>query len=126
MCLPTGRYDGRQSPEEVRQEWGCHVAGLMGLFFLIWFIKCRTVRVFIYDNMNEKVFAGWKWIYQSDEHYMVEISEKMIERCMTNRFCFCLDPFFVNRHQEEEISFLFPEKICITREIGENLEMTLS
>ena len=33
MCLPTGRYDGRQSPEEVRQEWGCHVAGLMGLFF---------------------------------------------------------------------------------------------
>ena len=32
-CLPTGRCDGRQSPEEVRQEWGCHVAGLMGLFF---------------------------------------------------------------------------------------------
>ena len=27
------RCDGRQRPGEVRQEWGCHVVGLMGLFF---------------------------------------------------------------------------------------------
>lgn len=31
-CLPSGRCDGRQA-WEARQEWGHHLAGLMGLFF---------------------------------------------------------------------------------------------
>lgn len=94
---------------------------ILGLFFL-WL---RTIAVYVYDNTGKIRYLGRRLIHYREGHYIVQIPESTLEQCMTTHFCFCPSWLFVRLHGKEDMQFVFPEQLCVTKRIKEKMEISL-
>lgn len=95
---------------------------LLALFgFLLW-LYSRTLAVYGKDREGKERYLGRCWISYKDK-YCVKISQTMVNKAETFRFCFRPSALFADAHEGEEIHFLFPEEVCITLTIERKMEM---
>ena len=92
------------------------------LLLLAWL---RSMTVYGKNRNGDWHYLGRVWIMRREERYVVNISEEMFEKCETARFCFKPAWGFVQMHEDEEMYFYFPEEICMTGRISENIEIAL-
>lgn len=101
---------------------GCFSILLALLILLVWL---RSMVVYVKNRKDEWCYLGRLWIGKNEEKYTVKISDAMIAKCETTRFCFKPAWGFVQMHDEEEMYFYFPEEICMTHRICEKMQISL-
>lgn len=75
----------------------------VGGFFLLFYLLFMTVRVYNDNGEGKMTYLGRSRIILKEEGYTVEISERMLEKAVTNRYCLKPGAFRLFKSDEEEI-----------------------
>lgn len=70
-------------------------------FLLLCYLLFMTVKVYNDDGEGKMVYLGRRRILLKEEGYFVEISEQMMEKAVTNRYCLKPGAFRLLRSKEE-------------------------
>lgn len=97
--------------------------GIGLLILLALWIWSRSIAVYAEDASGDMQYIGRLWIRRRDDHYMVDITESIIDMCMTMHLMFKPSSLFADLHKDEEMHFVFPEGACVTLTIERKMEM---
>lgn len=75
---------------------------LAGILLLLWYLR-RSVRIYNDDGEGNLIFIGRCPVRLEEEGYAITISEKMIERAYTNRYCIRPDLFLIGKKEDQEL-----------------------
>lgn len=97
---------------------GSLLAGL-GLFAVLYLLR-QSVRVYNDDGRGKMSYLGRCRVKLQEEGYAIEITEAMIEKSVTNRYCIRGDLFALFKAEEEELTVVKGHKriaLPISREM---------
>jgi len=95
---------------------------LAAFLFLLWM---RTIAIYAEAEDGKMKYIGRQWIRKREERYEVVFPECLLEKCVTTHFMFKPGRLFVKLHQIKEICILFPEDICMTKQVDKTMEVCL-
>lgn len=95
--------------------------GILVFLFLLWL---RTIAIYVEDMNGNMKYMGRQWIYYR-ERFEVKITTMLLEQCMTTHFSLRPSFLFVRLHREKDMCCLFPEDICIIKQVERNIEISL-
>lgn len=75
----------------------------IGGFLLLCYLMLMTIKVYNDDGEGKMVYLGRSRIRLKEEGYTVEISDRMAEKAVTNRYCLKPGAFRLFRSDEEEL-----------------------
>ena len=75
----------------------------IGGFLLLCYLMLMTVKVYNDDGEGKMVYLGRSRIRLKEEGYTVEISDRMAEKAVTNRYCLKPGAFRLFRSDDEEL-----------------------
>jgi len=98
---------------------------LLALLLFLFLLWMRTIAIYAENEEEKMKYIGRQWIRIRDERYEVVVSEFLLEQCVTTHFELRPSSLFAKIHKGKEISCLFPEDICIIKEVENRIDISL-
>lgn len=105
--------------------WLILILLLLALLLFLFLLWMRTIAIYA-EAENEKMrYIGRQWIRIRQERFEVVFSEFLLEQCVTTHFELRPSSLFAKIHKGKEIACLFPEDICIIKEVEKRIDISL-
>ena len=77
-------------------------AVVAGILLLLWYLK-RSVRIYNDDGEGRLLYLGRCMVRLQEDGYAITLTEQMVERAYTNRYCIRPGLFLIGRKEGEEL-----------------------
>lgn len=99
---------------------------LLGTGMLLWlFLMLCTIGFYVENAKGKMEYVGRQRIRYNEFYFEIVIPMESIDKCVTTHFLFCPSLLFIILFREKDMAFLFPEEICMIKQVKRNIEISL-